>query len=229
MFLIYSFQRQTLKGFPCATQVRRASSSNLLTLGIRREDPLRLWERRVPLTPDAVEHLIKTHGVRVLIQPCARRAYPTNEFLKVAVVCLRTLTERFCLMTTCQAGAELHSTLRSAHIIVGIKETPLDELITSPTQDGHYNRTHIMFSHTAKGQDYNRALLARFTNTTARLIDYELLTDEDGKRVVAFGWYAGAAGAIEGLTSLAHDHLSLGVSSPFLVSGTFHSTQQGTQ
>jgi len=190
---------------------------------------LRLWERRVPLTPDAVEHLIKTHGVRVLIQPCARRAYPTNEFLKVAVVCLRTLTERFCLMTTCQAGAELHSTLRSAHIIVGIKETPLDELITSPTQDGHYNRTHIMFSHTAKGQDYNRALLARFTNTTARLIDYELLTDEDGKRVVAFGWYAGAAGAIEGLTSLAHDHLSLGVSSPFLVSGTFHSTQQGTQ
>src|SRR5258706_10158316 len=172
MFLIYSFQRQTLKGFPCATQVRRASSSNLLTLGIRREDPLRLWERRVPLTPDAVEHLIKTHGVRVLIQPCARRAYPTNEFLKVAVVCLRTLTERFCLMTTCQAGAELHSTLRSAHIIVGIKETPLDELITSPTQDGHYNRTHIMFSHTAKRQDYNRALLARFTNTTARLIDY---------------------------------------------------------
>ena len=131
-------------------------------------------------------------------------------------------------MTTCQAGAELHSSLRSAHIIVGIKETPLDELITSPTQDGHYNRTHIMFSHTAKGQDYNRALLARFTNTTARLIDYELLTDEDGKRVVAFGWYAGAAGAIEGLTSLAHDHLSIGVASPFLVSGTFSSTQQGT-
>ena len=77
-----------------------------------------------------------------------------------------------------------------------------------------------MFSHTAKGQDYNRPLLARFTNSTARLIDYELLTDEDGKLVVAFGWYAGAAGAIEGLTSLAHDHLSLGVSSPFLVSGT---------
>jgi alpha-aminoadipic semialdehyde synthase len=77
-----------------------------------------------------------------------------------------------------------------------------------------------MFSHTAKGQDYNRPLLARFTNSTARLIDYELLTNEDGKRVVAFGWYAGAAGAIEGLISLAHDHLSLGVSSPFLVSET---------
>ena len=77
-----------------------------------------------------------------------------------------------------------------------------------------------MFSHTSKGQDYNRPLLARFTNSTARLIDYELLTDERGKRVVAFGWYAGAAGAIEGLTSLAHDHLSLGISSPFLVSRT---------
>lgn len=74
-----------------------------------------------------------------------------------------------------------------------------------------------MFSHTAKGQDYNRPLLARLANSAASLIDYELLADEGGKRVVAFGWYAGAAGAVEGLTSLAHDHLSLGVSSPFLV------------
>lgn len=97
MFRVYSVQRQTLRSFPCLPQ-RRASSSGTLTLGIRREDPSRLWERRVPLTPDAVEHLIKTHGVRVLIQPCARRAYPTKEFLKVGVTCLHILTERFCLM-----------------------------------------------------------------------------------------------------------------------------------
>lgn len=105
--------------------------------------------------------------------------------------------------------------LQPAHIVLGIKETPLNELITDPVEGRP--RTHFMFSHTAKGQAYNMPLLARFTQTTARLIDYELLTDGNGKRTVAFGWYAGAAGVPEALSALAHDHLTLGVSSPFLV------------
>lgn len=56
-----------------------------------------------------------------------------------------------------------------------------------------------MFSHTAKGQTYNTALLSRFVAkdpvagdpTLPRLIDYEHLTDGDGKRTVGFGWFAG--------------------------------------
>lgn len=97
-----------------------------------------------------------------------------------------------------------------------------------------------MFSHTAKGQMYNMPLLSRFVGEgkeAPRLIDYELLTGSDGKRVVGFGWFAGgellehpldapgtdkplfpAAGLVEGLSASAHDFLSLGVSSPFLVS-----------
>ena len=58
-----------------------------------------------------------------------------------------------------------------------------------------------MFSHTAKGQSYNTPLLERFTmdpqaesnKKYRRLIDYELLTDEDGKRTVGFGYYAGGS------------------------------------
>lgn len=134
-------------------------------------------------------------------------------------VLLLTLTERTDDWTTLQVGAELHPTLEPAHIIMGIKETPLSELLEHPTPDGR-PRTQIMFSHTAKGQAYNMNLLSRFTNSTARLVDYELLTDEHNKRVVAFGWYAGAAGVVEGLAAVAHDHLTLGVSSPFLVSST---------
>jgi alpha-aminoadipic semialdehyde synthase len=81
-----------------------------------------------------------------------------------------------------------------------------------------------MFSHTAKGQEYNTGLLSQFvsrpgdTDGKARLVDYELLTDESGKRVVAFGWYAGAAGLAEGLITSAHAELQLGVASPFIVS-----------
>ena len=67
-----------------------------------------------------------------------------------------------------------------------------------------------MFSHTVKGQPYNTPLLAKFVRRSddivseavevlyghpspfPRLIDYELLTNQmDGKRAVAFGWFAG--------------------------------------
>ncbi|KAG8832376.1 hypothetical protein FRC17_001423 [Serendipita sp. 399] len=177
------------------TRSLSTSTSSTLTLGIRREDPSRIWERRVPLIPEAVQSLISEEGIRVLIQPCSRRVFPTEEYLKV--------------------GAQVSESLEEANIVIGIKETPLKELLTSPVNGR--SRTHIMFSHTAKGQLYNMPLLSRFTNSTARLVDYELLTNTDGKRVVAFGWYAGAAGVPEALSALALEHLHRGVSSPFLL------------
>ncbi|KZS87672.1 hypothetical protein SISNIDRAFT_398299, partial [Sistotremastrum niveocremeum HHB9708] len=179
------------------------SRTRPITLGIRREDPERIWERRAPLTPDAVASLIREENVRVLIQDCARRIFPTSAYIK--------------------AGAVVHDTLEPAHIVVGIKEVPLNEVLKSPV-DG-IPRTHLMFSHSAKGQAYNMPLLAKFvssdsTSATSHLlptlIDYELLTDDNGKRAIGFGYYAGVAGLIEGLVSSAHDHLSMGVASPFL-------------
>ncbi|TFK83565.1 hypothetical protein K466DRAFT_665741 [Polyporus arcularius HHB13444] len=185
-----------------------------LTLGIRREDPLRIWERRCPLTPAAVHELVHRDGVEVLVQPCERRVFTANDFLK--------------------AGAKLHPTLQPAHILVGIKETPLAEVLTDPLPaPGHATdaqlvpRTQIMFSHTVKGQLYNMELLSKFLasenpgapqdgSLLPRLIDYELLTGPDGKRTVGFGWFAGVAGALEALCAMAHAHLELGVASPFL-------------
>jgi len=114
-----------------------------------------------------------------------------------------------------QAGAEPHPTLSPAHIILGIKETPLDELLRLPVLNIHndfiqeFPRTHIMFSHTVKGQTYNMPLLSRFLNPGwlnsapktkkdllraskyPTLIDYELLLNDEGKRAVGFGWFAG--------------------------------------
>lgn len=103
-----------------------------------------------------------------------------------------------------QAGASIHPNLDPAHIVLGIKEPPLNELITSPVlplRTASFNspvsRTHLMFSHTTKGQPYNMELLSRFLsqdsqrNLPSRLIDYELLMTPDGRRTVAFGWFAG--------------------------------------
>ncbi|KAF8556698.1 hypothetical protein OG21DRAFT_1482902 [Imleria badia] len=201
--------------FKRAVHVRRASfatvapSSSKLTIGIRRENPSRIWERRCPLTPDAVQSLVHEENVDVLVQDCDRRVFPARQFVK--------------------AGARILPNLDPAHIVLGIKEPPLNELITSPvsplstaSSDSPVPRTHLMFSHTTKGQPYNMELLSRFLSQDpqrdlpSRLIDYELLAGPDGKRTVAFGWFAGVAGALESLSALAHAHLELGVASPFL-------------
>ncbi|KAL5501124.1 hypothetical protein ACEPAH_9511 [Sanghuangporus vaninii] len=182
-------------------------------VGIRREDPQRIWERRSPLTPGAVDRLVNEHGIDVLVQPCERRVWKDEDFLK--------------------AGARMHPTLAPADVILGIKETPLDEVLSDPAPNSKQPRTHIMFSHTHKGQKYNAPLLSKFiagsgpggnanTNSNSNpsslptLIDWELLTNGEGKRTVGFGWFAGVAGALEGLLSTALLHLNLGVASPFL-------------
>jgi alpha-aminoadipic semialdehyde synthase len=188
-----------------------------VTIGIRHEDPGRIWERRAPFTPDAVAELVNRDNVRVLIQECERRVFPLEEYIHVrSILYLRSGYRAYRLyVITTQAGAEVHSTLEPAHIVLGIKETPLHSLITSPvrsvSQDALVPRTHMMFSHTAKGQEYNMPLLSRFLaggnrfadpkltgdsslpHLVARLVDYELLTGPDGRRTVAFGWHAGGA------------------------------------
>ncbi|CAE6447590.1 unnamed protein product [Rhizoctonia solani] len=183
------------------TLFRRAAK---VTVGLRREDPGRIWERRTPLTPDVVEDLVES-GAEVLVEECERRVWKNHDYVK--------------------AGAKLvpsgKRALEPADIILGIKEVPIDECISTLTPR-NTPRTHLMFSHTAKGQEYNTGLLSQFvsppgdTNARARLVDYELLADESGKRVVAFGWYAGAAGLAEGLITSAHAELQLGVASPFI-------------
>ena len=81
----------------------------------------------------------------------------------------------------------------------------LNDPVPAPRSGAPVPRTHLMFSHTIKGQMYNMELLAKFVAASQahggtpvgdpallpRLIDYELLTGEDGKRTVGFGWFAG--------------------------------------
>jgi len=190
--------RRTLPGrIPAfAATVRKAHQ---LTIGLRREDPARLWERRCPLTPIAIEELIKDDGIRVLVQDCNRRVFSVQEFEKV---CRSLLIIHETPSYILQAGAHVQDDLSSAQIIMGIKEIPLIELKSLPPHPKSH-RTHLMFSHTGKGQSYNMPLLSEFVSVDEkrthvklmdRLIDYEFLTDGPapvGKRVVAFGWFAG--------------------------------------
>jgi alpha-aminoadipic semialdehyde synthase len=49
-----------------------------------------------------------------------------------------------------------------------------------------------------------------------RLIDYEKIIDESGNRLIAFGKYAGMAGAIDFLKGMGEYILQMGISTPFL-------------
>lgn len=61
----------------------RSTHTPRIVIGIRREDPQRIWERRCPLTPEVVEELIQEDDVEVLVQPCERRIFKAEEFIKV--------------------------------------------------------------------------------------------------------------------------------------------------
>lgn len=61
-----------------------------VTIGIRREDPKRIWERRCPLTPEAVSELVEKEGVRVLVESCERRVWTSKELLQVSSVLCTT-------------------------------------------------------------------------------------------------------------------------------------------
>ena len=49
-----------------------------------------------------------------------------------------------------------------------------------------------------------------------RLIDYEKITDENNNRLIAFGKYAGIAGAIDFLKGMGEYIMQMGISTPLL-------------
>ncbi|TMS38063.1 hypothetical protein L596_004871 [Steinernema carpocapsae] len=161
-------------------------------LGIRRET-INAWERRAPLAPLHVKKLTKK-GVKVLIQPSNRRAFPINDYIS--------------------AGAIVQEDLSEAQLIMSVKQVPVDDLIP--------NKTYAFFSHTIKAQQDNMEMLDTILQRKIRLVDYEKMVDDNGKRLVMFGKWAGYAGFIDILHGLGLRLLALGHHTPFLHIGLAH-------
>ena len=128
-------------------------------------------ETRVGITPDGVRDLMQ-RGFAVSVEHSPSRVIPDAAYADTG-----------CTMVPAHSWPEAPADA----IIFGLKELPDDG-----TPLGH---RHIMFGHAFKGQAAGRVLLQRFRAGGGTLLDLEYLTDDTGRRVAAFGYWAGFAGA----------------------------------
>ncbi|MDC0204869.1 NAD(P)-dependent oxidoreductase [Flavobacteriales bacterium] len=90
-------------------------------------------------------------------------------------------------------GIKVVNELSDCDVLLGIKEVPIPSLIP--------NKTYFFFSHTIKGQTYNRDLLLKMMELNISMVDYEVLKDKQGRRLLGFGTYAGVVGAYNSFLS----------------------------
>jgi len=142
-------------------------------IGIRHEDKYK-QERRAPLTPKHVARLVKQKKLDIIVQTSDKRVFTDDEYL--------------------HAGAKIAKDLKKCSVIFGVKEIP--ESFFEP------EKTYVFFSHVVKGQPYNMAMLRKMMEMKCNLIEYEKVVDDQGKRLIFFGRYAGMAGMINSLWAL---------------------------
>ncbi len=96
------------------------------------------------------------------------------------------------------AGIKVANSVADCDVLLGVKEVPIDQLISV--------KKYFFFSHTIKKQPYNRDLLRAILENNIELYDHEVITNEKGIRLVAFGRYAGIVGAYNGIRAFGLKH-----------------------
>ncbi|MBU1108528.1 MAG: hypothetical protein KKB51_17770 [Candidatus Riflebacteria bacterium] len=155
------------------------------TIAIRREDKS-IWEKRVPISPEGIRKL-RHSDVHILVQPSKTRIYKDEEYAHF--------------------GAKLTEDINHSDLVIGVKEMP----IQSFREGGAY----MFFSHTIKGQPHNMPMLKKLVELKSTLIDFECITDNNNKRLVFFGKYAGLAGMIDTFHTLGIKYQDEGLKTIF--------------
>ncbi len=139
------------------------------TIWLRAEE--KPFERRTPCVPRDAAKLLEA-GFKVVVEASDQRAVSIDAYAA--------------------KGCEIadHGSWRNAPddaFILGLKELPDDTFAL--------HHRHIHFAHIFKGQPGAEDMLNRFKKGGGRLYDLECLVDENGRRIAAFGHWAGYAGA----------------------------------
>ena len=126
------------------------------------------FEHRVILTPANCKELIDM-GVKITVESSTTRCFTDFEFESVG----------------CEITSKHFDEFEKNTYIMGLKEL-------YHTTEKSFEFCHVYFAHCYKEQTGWKELLHQFEN--GRILDLEFLV-ENGRRVAAFGYYAGYAGA----------------------------------
>ncbi len=150
----------------------------MIKLGIIREGKTPP-DKRVALSPQQCEYILNNYpDVEVFVQKSEIRKFKDEQYA--------------------QLGVAVVNSVEDCDVLIGVKEVPIDELIP--------NKKYIFFSHTFKEQPYNRALLKAILAKNIQLIDWEVITNAKGQRLIAFGRYAGIVGCYNGFLAYGLKH-----------------------
>jgi saccharopine dehydrogenase (NAD+, L-lysine forming) len=134
---------------------------------------------RVPMTPKQCAVVKeKFQNVEVVVQTSSIRCFTDEEYRNEGII--------------------VQDSLNDCDILFGVKEVQIEDLIP--------NKKFVFFSHTIKKQPYNRALLKAILDKKIQLIDYEVIKNRIGKRLIGFGRYAGIVGAYNGFRAFGLKH-----------------------
>jgi len=153
---------------------------------IRAEDK-NIWEKRSPIIPADLENIVKETGAEAFIEKSDKRFFAEQEYVK--------------------AGTRETTGMEKGDVIFGVKEIPVEKILDK--------KIYLYFSHTIKAQKENMEMLKRIIDSGSTLIDYEKITDAEGRRLIFFGPFAGDAGAIDIIWLMGENWRAKGLETPF--------------
>lgn len=132
-------------------------------------------DRRVVFSPEACDKLIKDYSqAEIVVESSDIRIFPDESYKRL--------------------GISVVDDISSADVFLGVKEIPIEALFP--------DKKYFFFSHTIKKQPYNRKLLKAILDKNIELYDHETIVQENGARLIGFGYYAGLVGAYNGFRAL---------------------------
>ena len=141
-----------------------------MKIGVLKEEKVPA-DKRVPLTPKQCRALLNTYpNLDIAVKSSDIRCFTDEMYRNEGIVIVDDLSD--------------------CDVLIGIKEVPKLSLIA--------NKIYFYFSHTIKEQPYNRELLLKMIDLNISMVDYEVLKNQKGKRLLGFGRYAGIVGAYNG-------------------------------
>ena len=136
---------------------------------------LNLDEHRCPIVPNDIQELIK-NGYKIIVESSKNRIFSDDDYKNNgAIITLK----------------KWYDEEYKLGIIIGLKELSSLEMLD--------NHTHVYFSHSYQNQLNSRKILDAFKYSNSIIYDFEYFLNDDKRRIIGFGYYAGYVGGCLGI------------------------------